>query len=266
MPGRVLTEVFEDLPDPQRIAAYDPSTGSSTGGEDGGAMDEALVEKLRSLGYIGGGAPKADRNLATLHLRAGEYRKAAQIYHRLLEEDPDNPGLNTDFATAMAGLERFAEALQALERALSAVPDYAPAYYRRGAVAEAQGERVAAVADYRRALRYDPDLQGPRQALERLGESVVEQVARTPEEVRSAELLQQAQELARRGGYEEAWKLLLEAESLTPDASVVYQYKGNVAFLRGDRGAAVAALKKALELDPEDARIRENLRRLQEGG
>lgn len=266
MPGRVLTEIFEDLPEPQRIAAYDPSTGSSTGAGDAGAMDEALVEKLRSLGYIGGGAPKADRNLATLQLRAGEYRKAAQIYHRLLQEDPDNPGLNTDFATAMAGLERYDEAAEALERALAAVPDYAPAYYRRGAVAEARGERAAAVADYRRALRYDPDLQGPRRALERLGEPAVERVARTPEEIRSAELLQQAQESARRGGYDEAWELLLEAENLTPEASVVYQYKGNVAFLRGDREAAVSALKKALELDPDDARIQENLRRLQEGG
>lgn len=267
MPGRVLREAFADLAEPERVAAYEVE---ASGGADAGSseIDRALVDKLRSLGYLGGGgeAPAVDRNRAALELSAGNYREAAKLYHRLLEDDPDDPRLGTDFAAAMIELERYAEAASALETALAAAPDYALAYHRRGVLAERQGKVEAAVADYRRALRYDDDLEAPRRALERLGAAAVERVAETAEEVRSAELLAEARDAARRGAYDEAWELLAEAERLTPEAAVVYQYQSNVAFLRGDREAAITALERALELEPDDARLRENLRRLRENG
>ncbi|MCB1054564.1 MAG: alkaline phosphatase family protein [Acidobacteria bacterium] len=269
MPGRVLAEAFEGLAVPDRVSTYETGERSAGPTAESGAMDQALLEKLRSLGYLGGGGEEAehvDRNQAALLLEAGRYREAAKAYHQLLEVDPDRADLNTDFAVAMIALGRNEEARAAVDRALEAEPDYAPAYYRRGILEEAAGDLEAAIADYRRAVRFDDKLKGPVKALERLGVPLVAAVASTPETVRSAQLLDQAREAAQRGDYDEAWSLLEEAESLTPEAPVVYQYKSNVAFLRGDRQGAIEALEKALELAPDDARLRANLRRLKEKG
>ncbi len=55
-----------------------------------------------------------------------------------------------------------------------------------------------------------------------------------------------------------------EAEKVAPNYALVYQYRANVAFLMGDRAAAIAALKKALEIEPDNALYRTNLQRLQQ--
>jgi len=44
---------------------------------------------------------------------------------------------------------------------------------------------------------------------------------------------------------------------------VVYQYRSNVAFLKGDNNEAIRALHRAIELEPENALFRLNLERLQ---
>jgi len=43
----------------------------------------------------------------------------------------------------------------------------------------------------------------------------------------------------------------------------VFHYRANVAFLMGDRAAAIAALERALAIEPDNALFRENLARLQ---
>jgi tetratricopeptide (TPR) repeat protein len=72
-----------------------------------------------------------------------------------------------------------------------------------------------------------------------------------------------ASQTARRGDYAEAMKILGEAARIAPRYALVEQYRANVAYLMGDRAAAVAALKRALELEPDNALYRENLRRLE---
>ena len=59
-------------------------------------------------------------------------------------------------------------------------------------------------------------------------------------------------------------KKLDEAERIAPRYTLIYQYRSNVAYLMGDRAAAVAALKKGLEIEPDNALFKENLRRLQQ--
>ena len=50
--------------------------------------------------------------------------------------------------------------------------------------------------------------------------------------------------------------------ALAPDHALLYQYRANVDYLRGDREGALRALRRGMELDPENALFRENLRRL----
>jgi tetratricopeptide (TPR) repeat protein len=67
--------------------------------------------------------------------------------------------------------------------------------------------------------------------------------------------------LARRGDYAGAMQLLDTAEQRAPGAVLVYQYRANVAFLMGDTDMATAALRHALEIEPDNALFQANLAR-----
>jgi tetratricopeptide (TPR) repeat protein len=57
-----------------------------------------------------------------------------------------------------------------------------------------------------------------------------------------------------------------EAERIAPRYALVQQYRANVAFLMGDRARAIAALEKALEIEPDNALYKSNLARLKDTG
>jgi Flp pilus assembly protein TadD len=61
------------------------------------------------------------------------------------------------------------------------------------------------------------------------------------------------------GALEDARLTLEEAASLAPDLELVHLDAANVAYLQGDLLAAVAALERAVEIDPDDPVVRENL-------
>ena len=69
---------------------------------------------------------------------------------------------------------------------------------------------------------------------------------------------------ARRGAYDEALATLDEADRLAPRDALLAQYRSNVAYLKGDRAAAIAALERGLELEPDNQLFRQNLRRLRQ--
>ncbi len=68
----------------------------------------------------------------------------------------------------------------------------------------------------------------------------------------------------RRGAadYAAANRLLDDAERLAPRYALIYQYRANVAYLAGDKNAAIAALRKGLAIEPDNALFRKNLERL----
>jgi hypothetical protein len=49
---------------------------------------------------------------------------------------------------------------------------------------------------------------------------------------------------------------------MAPDLALVHQFRANVAYLEGDLAGAAAALERALEIDPRDRVLRQNLDRL----
>ena len=79
----------------------------------------------------------------------------------------------------------------------------------------------------------------------------------------AAAMADRASRTARRGDYTEAMTILAEAARVAPRFALVQQYRANVAYLMGDKSTAVAALKRALELEPDNALYQENLRRLE---
>ena len=81
-------------------------------------------------------------------------------------------------------------------------------------------------------------------------------------ERQAAALANEAAGLARRGDYRAAMERLDAAERIAPRSAVVFQYRANVAYLMGDRAAAIAALERALAIEPDNALYRETLARL----
>jgi predicted AlkP superfamily phosphohydrolase/phosphomutase/Flp pilus assembly protein TadD len=244
MPGRVLVEALdlpgEHAPERRPVASYETGEGVSAEGPGDAAdsaVDPQILERLRALGYVGVQSPKGDRNLAALHFEAGRYAEAAQAYEKLVQQDPEDATLRASLA--------------------------GEAYHNRGVIYERRGDREAAITEYQTALRYNPQYEPSRRSLVRLAGPAGVEEPQTAAEQLAAALAERARQAAVRGDYAAAMKELDEAHRVAPRFARVYQYRSNVAFLMGDQEGAMAALRKALELEPDNALFRTNLERLE---
>lgn len=209
-------------------------------------------------------SPTGDRNLASLHVEAGRYAEAEAAYRKLIEDKPDDGAIRTSLAATLGFLGRYDEALEQLAEAERLSPLNPEIYHNRGVVFERQGKPDEAVAQYREAVRYAPDFKPSRDALKRLTGSADAQGPGTAAERLAAAMCERAADAARRGDYPKALAALDEATRVAPAYSRVYQYRANVAFLMGERAAGIAALEKALALEPDNALYRHNLEALRE--
>ena len=264
MPGHVLADALALDATPKRVASYETGTRPRDAATDTTPVDAKILEHLKSLGYLDTASPTGDRNLAAMHFEAGRYDEAAKEFAKLVESAPDDGGLRASLAGALGALGRYEEALAQLAEAEKLAPLHPEIHHNRGVLLERQGKTAEAIAAYRTAVRYDPEYEPSRTALLRLtGSSAGASEPRTGEERRAAALAEQAATAAKSGDYAKASTLLDEAVRTAPRYALVYQYRANVAFLAGDRKAAIAALQKALELEPDNALYRQNLRYLE---
>ncbi len=266
MPGRVLTEALEIPTIPERIASYETGErGERKSVARDAEVDQAVLERLEALGYLGGvQSSEGERNLAAIAFEEGRYDDALEIYQRLIEADPEDPGLRTSLAGAFGATGNYDDALEQLEAALALDPLNVEAYHNRAVIHERQGRPELAIADYNTVLRYAPDYEPSRAALLRLTGSASTNAPTSQAEQQAGFLAEKASLAARRGDYETALTLLDRAEGIAPQYSLVFQYRSNVAYLMGDRDVAISALERALELEPDNALFRENLKRLKE--
>jgi len=264
MPGRVLSDGLDMVePPPRTVASWD--AGERVAAADGKldpGVDPAIVDRLKSLGYLDAHSPKGDRNLAAIHFEAGRYEEAAKAYRALVTEKPDDGALRASLAGALGALGRYDEALVQLNEAVKLTPLNPEGYHNRGVIYERQGKTEQAVREYRTAVRYAPQYEPSRRALVRLTGSADVNAPRSDAERRAARLAEEASRATRRGDYAAAMRSLDEAEKIAPKLTLVHQYRANVAFLAGDRAAARKALERALALEPDNALFKQNLREL----
>ncbi|MEA2625824.1 MAG: hypothetical protein QOD06_1869 [Candidatus Binatota bacterium] len=262
MPGRVLEEAVDVTRRPA-VTTYETGTAVARGNRSDSSVDPAILQRLQSLGYVNTRSTTGERNLAAVHFQAGRYEQAAKAYAALLSESPKDGSLRTSLAGALGALGKYDEALAELGKAIELEPLNPEAYHNRAVIHERRGEREQAIRDYRTAVRYNPQYAPSRQALKRLTGSEAVFEPRTDPERLAAALADRASEDARRGDYAAAMKKLDEAERIAPRFVLVQQYRANVAYLKGDRQAAIAALEKALAVEPDNALYKSNLERLQ---
>jgi len=263
MPGRVLSEGIEVEIAPA-VPTYEQGPGTREGAASRDvAADPRILENLRSLGYLGATSPAGDRNLAANLFQSGRYEEAAKAYQKLVSDQPQDAGLRTSLAGALGALGRYDQALRELDVSARLDPLNPEAYHNRAVIYERRGEVQAAIREYRRAVRYNPEYAPSRQALERLGVPGGAAEPSSPAEKAAYQLAEDASRSARKGDYPSAMRKLDQATRLAPRYALLYQYRSNVAYLMGDRAEALAALRKGLALEPDNALFQENLKRLE---
>ena len=263
MPGRVLTEALELKAPAPLVATYETGARKGAPGAADSKVDPEILARLRSLGYLDAASPQGDRNLAAMHFEAARYNEAVEAYRKLLRENPQDAGLYASLAGALGALGRYDESLKHLNKSIELEPLNIEAYHNRAVIYERQGRRDAAIQEYKTALRYNPDYQPSLKALQGLGATPDRGGPASANEREAARLAEAASQAARRGNYQEAMRQLKQAERIAPRYTLVYQYQSNVAYLMGDRKAAIAALRRGLELEPDNALFKNNLKELQ---
>ncbi len=263
MPGRVLDEGIAVAAGGRTVASYESSDrdGGASARVDA-AVDPAILERLRALGYLDAESPTGDRNLAAMLFRDGRYAEAASAYEKLIELQPGDGSLHASLAGALGALGRYAEALRHLDDAVRLAPLNPEGYHNRGVIYEKMGRLDDAAAQYRQALRYAPSYEASRRALSRLSVAAVPATPLGAAVTEAMALARQASHLARRGDYRAAMKLLDRAEQSAPRLALLHQYRANVAFLMGDKEGARRALQKALEIEPDNELYKSNLEKV----
>ena len=169
MRGRVLQDALSIPVAPPALASYEDGAAAGPAMAKDAQADPAILERLKSLGYLGGdtapgassgetvSSPQGERNLAGISFESGEYEKAAAAYRKLIEQNPEDGALHASLSGALGALGRYDEALAAIETAIRLEPLNAEAYHNRGQVYYDQDQYDLAVADYTKAIELDPD-------------------------------------------------------------------------------------------------------------
>lgn len=207
---------------------------------------------------------------------AGRREAALEVLTALARDFPDTPGIWSALGDMQRRTQIYAEAALSYDRAIAIYGEPAPdqwfLYYARGMANERAGAWAASEADFRTALRLNPDQP---QVLNYLGYSFVDRnesldealgmieraVAAVPNDGAIVDSLGWV--LYRLGRYQEAVGHMEKAASLMPVDALVNDHLGDVFWAVGRLREAEFQWRRALSFGPETeeeaARIRRKL-------
>jgi Flp pilus assembly protein TadD len=101
-------------------------------------------------------------NLALMFCDAGELATAVEYFQRLIAQDPDLPDVHFNLGTVLARLGRAEEAVKAYVQAIALQPEMADAYNNLGILLRDCGQDEQALVCFDQALNHAPTLLAPR--------------------------------------------------------------------------------------------------------
>lgn len=198
-----------------------------------GEITRAMSEWQVAIG-LDPSDPRPYLALAQQWEQAGRLDQATAILERLETARPETPHLQCRLAQLLFVQGRHEPALERAEKAAKSEPECAVARAVYGMALEEVGETAAAIAELEAARRLDPKDE------------------RIP--------LTLAQVLARAGRLEEAERLADQVQTANPVSAAAHYLRGWLAARRGKPSReAEVALRRALELDPEQFRAHATL-------
>ena len=232
------------------------------------------------------GVPEASPWLVTTEIRrastqatSGDAEAGIATLTALAAAHGDRIEVESALGDALRMAERYPEAVEAYSRAIAQIDEPRQAhwvlYYTRGIANERAGDWPAAEADFRQALKLEPEQP---LVLNYLGYSMVEKrqnldealamietaVRREPEDGYITDSLGWV--LYRLGRYEEAVQPMLRAVELTPDDPVINDHLGDVLWKVGRTREAEFQWRRALSFGPADDLDMDRIRRKLEVG
>jgi Flp pilus assembly protein TadD/predicted AlkP superfamily phosphohydrolase/phosphomutase len=281
-PGQVLGRAIEPAffeEHPVRYSETDPPRGEWMAGPDGAPEDPAaaaLVEKLRSLGYVAG-PPTAEEtesagtsganNRGVALLAAGRLSEAEEAFRSGLAEQPDNPTLLANLGNALRLQGRTEEARGVLVRAFGYVATRRAAGHLLAQLELERGDRSAAERLLRTVLKGEPDAADVRTTLGavleeggRHAEAEAEYRRAASSDPNAAKPRNHLGNMARgRGDAAEAERWYREAIAADPYFMGAYNNLALVLQDRGDLGPAIELYSQALTKAPNNAVVLNNL-------
>lgn len=121
---------------------------------------EQLTRRNRAATFV---------NRGILYMRQGDNQNALEDYERSLQLMPDLLEAKVNLGAALYGLERYDEAMIALNDGISSENDdaRATAHYNRALIYERRGDVQAAYEDFRQALAIEPTFEQAARQLTR---------------------------------------------------------------------------------------------------
>ncbi|WP_243373694.1 tetratricopeptide repeat-containing sulfotransferase family protein [Geotalea sp. SG265] len=194
--------------------------------------------------------------------KLGAPETAIPFLHRAWEDDCRHPLVAARLGACLLAARQLPEALPMLERAVELMPESGGAWLNLARGYLAVGEAGKALA----ALDRTAPLAGKDESLYRF--SRVEALFRLERHEEAESVLRQAFDRGDRGAttalvhllgacgrHEEAWLLLMDALEDKPDETELMELAAELAQVRGRFGEAAHWLKRALEKEPDNARL-----------
>lgn len=177
-----------------------------------------------------------------LALQQGKPADAVPLLERAIELDTRSPGFHLNLGNALRGVSRHDEAIAAYRRALALDERMAPAHNNLGNALRDRGSLSEAATAYRRALELDARFFAAAANLAHV-------LAKQPE-------LPRADVLA---AHDHALALAEAANLRTADVANLHNARGNLLQAEARIEDAIAAYRRAVELDPAFAEAHLNL-------
>jgi tetratricopeptide (TPR) repeat protein len=198
--------------------------------------------------------------------RMGRVEEAVDDYTAVIALDPNWPEYYFDRGNLLRQLGRDDEALADYETVMRLSPPFHEAYYNRGDIRASRGDIDGALADFGYVLELDPDfvdayvnraaLLLERGELDRAEADAREGLQRAPDNPHLHVVLGQVH--ADRGRYGAARLAFVRALGTDPELVTALAGHASAAFELGDLDTALADLRRAVDLAPDDAALRYN--------
>jgi len=197
------------------------------------AVDWAGGSRHRRLALAGAGVAALSFLLVTASRQTSYWRDSVTLWTHAFDCTQDNALTRFTLGDALAQQGRPEEAMAEYREALRINPDYVNAHNNLGLALAQQGQTEEAIAEYRQALRINPDFPEPHN---NLGDALAEQ-----------------------GRTEEAIDEYREAVRINPAFAEAHYNLGKALARQGRTGDAIAEYREALRINSEYADAHNNL-------